>query len=102
MEGYAKIAKFMGRHSEAAQVLRFSDINLQNILYLQAEIFGLREDLRNVETENEESSSPDLKKSSVDWYMLAKLQDSDSSPTNRQWEKVLDMLVHIELIQDYV
>lgn len=59
MEGYTKIADFMGRHPESALVLRFSDINLQNILYLQAEIYGLREDLRKIEVQNHASSSED-------------------------------------------
>lgn len=86
MEGYAKIAGFMGQHPESALVLRFSDINLQNILYLQAEIYGLREDLRKTEVQNHTSSSEDLKNFSLDWYALAHTQDNGE--TNQQWQKV--------------
>lgn len=90
MEGYTKIASFMGRHPESAQVLRFSDTNLQNILYLQAEIYGLREDLRKIEAENQNSSSDDLKNFALDWYTLASTQDNDGS-TNKQWQKVVQL-----------
>lgn len=90
MEGYAKIASFMGRHPKSVQVLRFSDINLQNILYLQAEIYGLREDLRKIEAESQNSSSDDLKNFALDWYTLASTQDNDGS-TNKQWQKVVQL-----------
>lgn len=52
MKGYAKMASFMGKQPEAAMVRRFAKFNLQNILYLQAEIVGLEVDLRRIETEN--------------------------------------------------
>lgn len=87
MEGYTKIADFMGQHPESALVLRFSDINLQNILYLQAEIYGLREDLRKIEVQNQASSSEDRKNFSLDWYTLAHTQDNNDG-TNQQWQKV--------------
>lgn len=76
----------MGLHPESALFLRFSDINLQNILYLQAEIYGLREDLRKIETRNHTSSSEELKNFSLDWYTLAQTQDNGE--TNQQWQKV--------------
>lgn len=85
MEGYKKIAEFMGQHPESALILRFSDINLQNILYLQAEIYGLREDLRTIEVQNQTSSSEDMKNFSLDWYTLAHTQDNDGM--NQQWQK---------------
>lgn len=90
MEGYAKIASFMDRHPESAQVLRFSDINLQNILYLQAEIYGLREDLRKIESQSQSSSSDDLKNFVLDWYTLASTQENDGR-TNKQWGKIMQL-----------
>lgn len=87
MEGYAKISRFMGDHPESAMVLRFSDINIQNILYLQAEIYGLLEDLRLIEKHNRHSSIEDIKHFPLDWYALAKTLDDDGK-TNKQWEKV--------------
>ena len=87
MEGYAKLASFMGTHPESALVLRFSDINLQNILYLQAEIFGLKEDLRKIEIENQRSSSDDIKNFGLDWYTLANTR-IDGNEINPQWAKI--------------
>jgi hypothetical protein len=97
MEGYAKLATFMSRHPESAQVLRFSDINLQNILYLQAEIYGLREDLRKIEALNQTSSSDDLKNFSLDWYTLATTKGEDGE-SNRQWRKIERLRV---LLREY-
>jgi hypothetical protein len=85
MEGYTKIANFMGRYPESAQVLRFSDINLQSILYLQAEIYGLREDLRKLESQCNQSTSEDQKNFALDWYTLANAQDTT------QWKLVLKL-----------
>lgn len=87
MEGYTKIADFMGRHPEPASVLRFSDINLQNIIYLQAEIYGLREDLRKAEVQNPISTSEDRNNFSLDWYTLAHTQDNNDV-RNQKWQKV--------------
>ena len=83
--GYAKLARFMGKHPEAAQVSRFSDLNLQNILYLQAEIHGLSDDLRKVEAQNQLSTSPDAKNFVLDWYTLANSEDENGC-INRQWQ----------------
>ena len=86
MEGYAKFASFMGEHPESALFLRFNDINLQNILYLQAEIYGLKEDLRRIEAQNQASSSEDLKNFHLDWSTLAQTQENGQM--NKQWQKV--------------
>ena len=97
MEGYAKFASFMGKHPESVQVLRFSDVNLQNILYLQAEIYGLREDLRKIEAQSQNSSSEDVKNFALDWYTLANTQDDDGT-ANKQWQKVIQLR---ELLKEY-
>jgi hypothetical protein len=90
MEGYAKIASFMGKHPESALVSRFSDINLQNILYLQAEIYGLREDLRKIEAQSQNASSDDLKSFALDWFTLATTQDGNGR-ANQQWQKFVQL-----------
>ncbi|KIW81816.1 hypothetical protein Z517_04842 [Fonsecaea pedrosoi CBS 271.37] len=90
MEGYTKIASFMGKHPESAQVLRFSDLNLQNILYLQAEIYGLREDLRKIEAQTQNAPSDDLNDFALDWFTLASTQD-ENGRVNQQWQKFLQL-----------
>ncbi|KAL6714050.1 hypothetical protein ACLMJK_008544 [Lecanora helva] len=96
MEGYAKFANFMGEHPESALFLRFSDINLQNILYLQAEIYGLREDLRRIELQNQASSAEDLTNFHLDWSTLAQTQENGQA--NQQWRKVKQLR---ELLKEY-
>ncbi|KAK8072282.1 hypothetical protein PG996_005630 [Apiospora saccharicola] len=83
MKGYAKIASFMGQQPEAAMVRRFADLNLQNILYLQAELVGLEEDLRRIETGN--NSKEDLH---LDWYTLAHADGTvdGGHEAKRQWK----------------
>ncbi|KAF7883702.1 uncharacterized protein EAF02_005622 [Botrytis sinoallii] len=55
MRGYNKIASFMSKYPESAIVSRFSELNIQNIIYLQAEIFGLQIDLKELENANDRS-----------------------------------------------
>lgn len=89
MQGYAKIAGFMGEHLESAMIERFSDINLQNILYLQAEIHGLREDLRKLEAQTTTRGLEEHKNFPLDWYTLAHTEENNH--TNEQWQKVLQL-----------
>ncbi|KAK7914545.1 hypothetical protein PG985_012248 [Apiospora marii] len=83
MKGYAKVASFMGEQPEAAMVRRFADLNLQNILYLQAEIVGLEEGLRRIETEN--GCNEDIH---LDWYSLAHadVTAGGGQEAKRQWK----------------
>ncbi|KAK8122226.1 hypothetical protein PG984_010896 [Apiospora sp. TS-2023a] len=83
MKGYAKIASFMGKQPEAVMVRRFANINLQNILYLQAEIVGLEVALRRIETENDVREDIQL-----DWYSLAHADEAadGGEETRKQWE----------------
>ena len=43
----------MGRYPESAIIPQFSELNIQNILYLQAELIGLQKDLRELEDAND-------------------------------------------------
>lgn len=90
MEGYSQIANFMSKHPDAALFSRFSDINLQNILYLQAEISGLREDLRQREARNQDASSEGTKSAAFNWYALSEVPDHDD-PSESQWDKFLKL-----------
>lgn len=91
MEGYAKIANFMSKHPESALFLRFSDINLQNILYLQAEIFGLRQNLREKEADNSSNASSEAaKRAAFDWFELRNLSGQGDEP-GPDWEKFLKL-----------
>ncbi|ETS76968.1 hypothetical protein PFICI_10842 [Pestalotiopsis fici W106-1] len=84
-QGYTKIAAFMAEHPEDVMVRRFANLNLQNILYLQAEIVGLEKDLRALEAKNNSSEDRDRRTFALDWYTLAHMHNAPDS--GQQWEK---------------
>jgi hypothetical protein len=47
MSGYEKLAGLMTKHSEVATFQRFDFLNILNILYLQAELVHLEQELRD-------------------------------------------------------
>jgi|SRR5450432_1275086 hypothetical protein len=86
MEGYAKIASLMSHHRELAIFRRFGTLNLQNLLYLQAELTHLEEDLEElVEKDQTELSRLFYTKH---WYSLAHSEDDEEK---EQWDKVLQI-----------
>jgi hypothetical protein len=87
MKGYNKIAALMGRYPESAIVSQFSDLNILNILYLQAEIIGLRKDLRELEDANDRSQEPARASFSRNWYELSSAEEINGS--DEQWKLVL-------------
>ncbi|KAH0834597.1 hypothetical protein FOPE_03745 [Fonsecaea pedrosoi] len=70
---------------------------MQNILYLQAEIYGLREDLRKIEAQTQNASSDDLNDFALDWFTLASTQD-ENGRVNQQWQKFLQLRL---LLKEY-
>ncbi|KAI1456510.1 hypothetical protein F4805DRAFT_458716 [Annulohypoxylon moriforme] len=88
-KGYSKIALFMQDHPEDAMVRRFSALNLQNILYLQAEIIDLERDIEKLEAGNNSSAEDDRRNFAFDWYTLAHIHDTPDS--GEQWGKWLQL-----------
>ncbi|KAI1772806.1 hypothetical protein F4818DRAFT_443690 [Hypoxylon cercidicola] len=84
-KGYSKIALFMQDHPEDAIVRRFSALNLQNILYLQAEVINLQRDIDKLEADNNSSVEEDRRDFALDWYTLAHMHNTPES--GEQWEK---------------
>ncbi|ORY62310.1 uncharacterized protein BCR38DRAFT_525336 [Pseudomassariella vexata] len=90
MEGYARVAHLMSQ-DEFAILRRFKRLNMQNLLYLQAEITHLEcelsdlvdRDLRNVEREYY----------TKDWWSLSQ---SDEEEDLEQWEKFQELRVKLE------
>lgn len=91
MEGYAKLASLMGPHPEVAILRRFGALNAQNLLYLQAELVALEDDLRAIAAEDSASDDPDRAIYSRDWYTLSKSKSrtADGEDAGRQWQTVL-------------
>jgi len=57
MSGYEKLAGLMTKHSEVATFQRFDFLNTLNILYLQAELIHLEQELRDSMREDLESGN---------------------------------------------
>ena len=86
-EGYAKIALAMSHHGELAIFRRFGKLNLQNLLYLQAELTHLERDLG--ELVERDSLDPNRGFYTKDWWSLA--ESSDEEEGQEQWDKVLQI-----------
>ena len=86
MDGYWKIADLMGSHTEFAIFRRFRSLNMQNLLYLQAEIIHLEEEL--VELALRDARHPGRGSYSKDWWSLARGTDHGDQD---QWGMILEL-----------
>lgn len=68
-KGYAKVAALMARYDELAILRGFKALNIQNLLYLQAEIIHLEDKLK--ELVKTDAGHPDREYHSKDWWALA-------------------------------
>ncbi|KAH8590888.1 hypothetical protein B0O99DRAFT_675689 [Bisporella sp. PMI_857] len=91
MEGYTAVAQFMGTHDEMAIVRRFKELNMRDILYMQAEILHLKEELREQEIAAEEKPEKDY--SAKDWWSLAHAEDEEG---RSRWSTVLKIRQKLE------
>lgn len=71
MDGYAKLATLMGAYPEVAIIRRFSALNVQSLLYLQAELVLLETRLREYEKEDRDSGDPNRIDFAVDFMKLS-------------------------------
>jgi hypothetical protein len=72
-DGYAKIADFMGRHAELGIFRGFDTLNMQSLLYQQAEITWLEQEFKSLAKSNREH--PSYLYHSKDWWSLAHSED---------------------------
>lgn len=84
-DGYSKLAAFMASSPGAAIFRGFSELNIQNLLYLQSEISHLLEDYQDTAQDDYESEDPHRASFSKQWIKLAK----SSGPTSKQWRQWL-------------
>jgi hypothetical protein len=75
--GYPRLAGRMEQLPETAIFRRFDALNARNLLYLQAELTSIEDDLIN----QERSDSLDYAKRqyAVDWYWLSQSEDHGST-----------------------
>ena len=85
LEGYAKIAAVMSERTEFAILRRFSRLNMQNILYLQAELLDLEAQLG--ELAKEDFEIPERMQFVSRWDHLAK--SNGQGEDGKQWRLML-------------
>jgi hypothetical protein len=83
--GYDRLASFMGFYLEAAIFRRFATLNAKNILYLQAELFALEQELEKAAKADTQSLSNNRQRYAREWHALSHAEEQqDGNP--RQWE----------------
>jgi len=88
MEGYTKIARLMTEHPEFAVLRQFRLLNMQNLLYLQAELSHLEAELKVIASHDKHQE--DYMR---DWWSISNGRDDDS---HNQWGKVLEIREKLE------
>ena len=83
MEGYAKVAHLMSKYDELAVLRRFERLNIQNLLYAQAEIVHLEEGLAKLVARDAED--PEKGDYTKDWCSLA---HGEGEVGKEQWELI--------------
>lgn len=102
MDGYAKLATLMGAYPEVAIIRRFSALNAQSILYLQAELVYLESRLRRYEKEDRESKDPNRIDMALDFTKLSSSilnettknmteEDGEAIFKGRRWNLMLEI-----------
>jgi hypothetical protein len=89
MEGYAQLAQRMTNHPDLGILRRFGALNVQNLLYLQAELTVLESKLRKVEEQNAASPDEQTQWCAYDWRSLIKHRAEDDDQS--QWLVFLEV-----------
>lgn len=88
IEGYEKVAQLMHYRPELAIVRSFSELNLRNILYLQAELTQLEHELRLTTNADILSNDAVRQYHARHWPLLS---DSQNLGNNAQIKKILEV-----------
>ena len=85
MEGYAKLSSVISTDSEFAIYRRFGALNAQNLLYYQAELLGLEDDLNVIASQDRNSQDSEKREFAYNWAELSQAADGK----NLQHEKFM-------------
>lgn len=96
-DGYGKVAELMSSHDEFSILRRFRYLNMKNLLYLQAEIAHLEEELSVLA--DQDAQDPELQFHGRDWWSLANGEDESSQ---EQWNKVLQLRSKLDAYNEAV
>lgn len=87
--GYPKLSRFMASFPNTAIVRRFADLNMRNILYLQAELVRLEMELDIIAKRDFASIDPSRNGFHESWWTLRSAIPTDRQ--DRQWRKFLEI-----------
>jgi hypothetical protein len=98
VSGYEGLARFMGTYPELAIFRRFGALNLQNIIYLQAEITTLEDEFQEIVAEDNLNAEREM--FSRDWDHLA--NSANSGYGDEAASRRYRMIIHIrQVLKDY-
>jgi hypothetical protein len=83
--GYPRLSGYIERIPEVAIFRRFAALNTRHLLYLQAELVQLQNELEAIELEDKQSGDEKRQKYCVDWYWLKDSMHSSDAVKKKQW-----------------
>ncbi|KAL3419832.1 hypothetical protein PVAG01_08330 [Phlyctema vagabunda] len=99
IEGYPRLGSYMGMSPENAIIRKFGSLNLENVLYLQAELTHLEIKLREIQARDNRSEDEKISKFSRDWYWLDASADEDEC---EQFDTVMRIRAKLKEYNDAV
>ena len=100
MEGYPKLVEVMDSHTDIRIFRNFSALNIQNLIYLQAELLHLEKEWR--ETVSDDVSSGDPARTALQ-FNVSKMQDGTGTGNETlQWAKFQEIRVKLAQYSKYV
>jgi hypothetical protein len=92
MEGYAKVAHLMASQEEFAILRRFRELNIQRLLYLQAEVIHLESEVKQLAKRN--ATHEDRIFHAKDWWSLSQAGGEEDL---EQWQKFSELSEKLDL-----
>ncbi|KAL8836805.1 MAG: hypothetical protein Q9170_002766 [Blastenia crenularia] len=89
ISGYPGFAQLLGNNGGLAIFRRFATLNAQNLLYLQAELSKLEDELKDLAISDSQSS--DEKRRSFQFNIRDLKCIHNDSISSRQWQKILEI-----------
>lgn len=97
VEGYPTLAQEMGLFPEFAIFRRFATLNVQNLLYRQAEIVMLEEQYRALEHTNDgKARNQNHRPNAEAWFATDWEWLGCADPANEQWKQFINLRTKLE------
>ncbi|KAL8840376.1 MAG: hypothetical protein Q9176_003869 [Flavoplaca citrina] len=93
MASYNRLAALISKYQELAIFKKFQTLNVKSLLYMQAELLHLENELKGIELDDE--SSEDLHRASLHTSVF-NLKESSGSDHQLQWNKALEIRDKLE------